>query len=792
MNLKRIVITNLFGLLFVINSNANNRLPSFCGWDPAWEDVYYPIINQYDLVDEPYWAFLNCPNVVFCEFIPDSAYDSNIEEWHNYFKGSFSQDEILQLIYKKTVAWIQGEETINTREKLLFQKINQKKYAYFKRYLLLAKSTEHLSSDKGYAEGWYQGEVHSSNDKSYWIEKAFLLMKDAPNQFFKNRVGFQIVKLAHYKQDNALAIEVFNKYLKLKNNSKYIYYRALEQVSGAYFNIGKHTIAAKNYINIFDKLPDRRESCALSLRYIDWSQFTETKRQFKSPVHKIIFSFFKAYYGRGDLLKEMENIANVNPNSPYLKVLIARQIDELQANIFQHGYNSYYFDNNKTINKEVVNSILKTTNTILLNEDLQDKSALLLLKAIAKISIGKYNEAKVILNAPGKWLTNKAHKKRLHFAIDVMAIKTPNSNQINSIFNKIDKDKELNSYKPTVAVFFNHISALYSQENPILSAFIATDYDSYTPNKTFNWNTINKSYAYNYSLETKYPFLDINVINSFDKFLKLPIHNAFEQTILDRIQINAADFVNELRGTYYLGQNELSKALKAYEAIKNPSEFWEEEVRPEIFSGSIKEWMNVDFESISDKIHLDYTEELGLNQVPNLKEDPQLFRENYNDNKIKLIKILMKLKTLAKKNKDNAAEYYYMLGNAWYNMSASGWFVNNLYYISNDSRNNLWDTYSENNIEAPDHAMLWAEQYFNEGLSSKGDNEVKAKLTFMLAKTISCFDLSWNNTNNTYDFDLCENHKDYFKNLRENYSKTNYYKEVLKECSWLRWYNNNY
>ena len=100
--------------------------------------------------------------------------------------------------------------------------------------------------------------------------------------------------------------------------------------------------------------------------------------------------------------------------------------------------------------------------------------------------------------------------------------------------------------------------------------------------------------------------------------------------------------------------------------------------------------------------------------------------------------------------------------------------------------------YGSNTIETTDNALMWAEEYFKKGLESKGDKEIKAKLTFMLAKTESCFDLTWNNQTNEYDFYLCENHQSHFKDLQDNYSETKYYKEVLKQCSWLRWSNDNY
>jgi len=110
--------------------------------------------------------------------------------------------------------------------------------------------------------------------------------------------------------------------------------------------------------------------------------------------------------------------------------------------------------------------------------------------------------------------------------------------------------------------------------------------------------------------------------------------------------------------------------------VKNQEVFWDTSLRTELFSASIKEYMNVPFVSISNNFHGKYSSVLGKNAVGEGIE-----RENYRDNKIKLVETLIKLKELAQTQPDKATDYYYMIGNAWYNMSSNGWFINNSYYL---------------------------------------------------------------------------------------------------------------
>jgi hypothetical protein len=134
-----------------------------------------------------------------------------------------------------------------------------------------------------------------------------------------------------------------------------------------------------------------------------------------------------------------------------------------------------------------------------------------------------------------------------------------------------------------------------------------------------------------------------------------------------------------------------------------------------------------------------------------------------------------------------------MIGNAWYNMSEKGWFMNNSYYIGNDHRNSLgYSSYGNDDVvdRIDDSFILYqANKYFLKALQSKnGSRETKAAILFMLSKTNSCEDGSYNRDTDTYEFHICEEHKEYFDQLKQEYADTAYYKEVLNECSWFKNY----
>ena len=82
-----------------------------------------------------------------------------------------------------------------------------------------------------------------------------------------------------------------------------------------------------------------------------------------------------------------------------------------------------------------------------------------------------------------------------------------------------------------------------------------------------------------------------------------------------------------------------------------------------MFSAAINEFFNVSFLQQSDRFHEKYA---------NLLYTSEIDEEYYIDNKLLLAETLQKLETLAEQNPENAGAYYYMVGNAWYNLSEMG------------------------------------------------------------------------------------------------------------------------
>ena len=256
-------------------SLADSETPEYCGGSYEYKDTYYPILDQHIIADSSLWPFLNCP---FDDLCADSAWDGisdNVQEWQGYLGTSFSAEEVTQLIYGKSLSWYEAllKKETPSNDVLLAKKIDAKIFKGFINYMVLAKKSEGLRSNaSSFGRGWYQGENNATEDpKPELLALALKLVAQEKDAFLQNRYGFQIVRLSHYLGENTEAIRYFEKLMRLTPETRYSYYLALEQKSGAAYNLRELKTAAEGYLTVYDELPGRRKSCALSLRHLDWS-----------------------------------------------------------------------------------------------------------------------------------------------------------------------------------------------------------------------------------------------------------------------------------------------------------------------------------------------------------------------------------------------------------------------------------------------------------------------------------------------------------------------------------------
>ncbi len=776
-------------LFFFVTSIAfaAERPNVFCGYFPEYDELYYPIIDQKIISDPSLYPFLNCPMSTFCEYPgTQTAAQENLEDWRKFFGRDLSEQVLYQLIYDETTDWYQKLETDNSNvvNGIMARKIDKRLQKPFAKYMMLAKQCEGISSNKSGGSGWYQGEENDGYDrKPELLELALKNYKEETNDFLKNRYGYQIVRLAHYLQENKAALAYFDNFLKLDPTTSYIYYLALEQRSGAAYNLGYFQEATQGYLKVYTQVPSRRKVCALSLKHMDWSNPQLNDQFFVDNGYADLESFFKAYYFNGSIPREMQKLQTNNPNSPYLEVLAIREIDKLQNRLFDNHYYGWNInsESEESLDSEALKALQKIAKSQIGNEDVSRKDFWKIILSATYLKNNDFDDALLYASEVDKDGPMYVQAKRLSFAVNVLKLSEVNRAEIEKLFTQLKSDKQLYESPPLTAFFFNSVSDLYKKNGNVITALLGSVY--YGEGHTFDsWEKATSTIGHNSSLNYKNDFVDGVIIQKMQNFIDLSKKTDYERLILSKLKSTPEDYVNELRGTWYFQQNKLKEAISSFEKIKDQSAFYGEYIRPEMFSGAIHEYFDTPFLQQSDKIHLKY-KSLFSDDIQKKERE-----ETYPDNKLKLARTLQKLEGLAKSDPVNAADYYYMLGNAWYNMSERGWFLNSLHYMGNNERNRIveYDYGPEGQQIAGDSEFAkTATKYFQLARTAQGDRETKAKAIFMLAKTNYCF-TEEEASDYKYKVEVCGDHRDYFQILKDGYSDTAFEALTIRECSWYR------
>jgi len=769
-------LKSLFSYLFICIPALIVAVPltDYCGGgDWNYKYSYYAIVDQRELVDPQYYPLLYCPESALCS-VPVDSKSANINAWKQYLGVNFSYEEIEQLVYKYDKEWYDSVKK-GSVESTLSRKLTNSKLTYFIDYMILAKNAESSTSDSYTGNGWYQGETGKTVDKAGILNRAQIMIKDAPDDFMKHRLGFQIVRAAHYLNQNQLAISMFETYFK-DSATDYMTYRAQEQAAGASFNLMNYNEAIAGFTSAFFNMPDRRYNNAINLKYTyDHALKLNDPNALDSSDS---YYFFRSFIGKSSDVNTILDLAQNDVNSPYLTLMLARQIDQTQARIFAIDERLDIYGGREDNDDGLDSALVQLS----LNPQFENKELVILLLSLRAIESQDYDAALQFLKEVSKNEIYAEDVERLSFIINTKQIDNIDPRAINHLYEKLESRPVLNQHPAVVAAFFNTVARLYKDnDDPISAALISVNYSPLSNNFDWNYQKAKRSRRDNYEFDLRYPFIEKKAITSFQHNLASKNNKTnFEKLVLERLDVNPLDFANDMMGTYLLAQGQTKEALSHFKKIKYPASFWEENVRPEIVSSSIKEWMNVDFASISDQMHIEYASLVG-------KTIKLANRENYRDNKIKLAQLIIELESKGNVSSNNQAAYNYMLGNIWYNISVEGWFLNDLYYVSNDQRNPLkgygWDNKP---IEAKYQQVIdRASYYFEKALKSTGNKELKAKATFALAKTNRCFSNDYDYNSRTSHFELCGDHIKYFDQLYSNYADTQYYQEILKECSWF-------
>ncbi|MFN4910673.1 MAG: hypothetical protein ACK438_07060 [Flavobacteriales bacterium] len=775
--------------------------------------MYYNMLFDRDLVfsDGKALSSYNLWNYNSSLYGSYSIQLQNATEWAEFLENKYVSADLIPIIYRETSFTTLAKETKNLRSNRISEKDISMKETLFINYLELALAVEkHL---KGYeADPWGYGEEEIKKDPLEYtrlVDKANQMLAVNQHTMIKERIGFQLIKLHRYEENYREVLTIFEN--NFSNTNSFIGYWAMDHYAGALSKLGRKAEANYFFSKVYVNSPSRRVSAYSSIKINSEKEMDDVKKICSTTDEKLALHFIRGVETKVLSLGDIEYIINNGGNHEYARVLMSYEINKLERILLK--YPSPYFEDNKNETKEALiylKQLIELNNKIIAVDDASKYWHLSL--AYLYYLNNDYTNSKNILE---NHIPNSTDLKIQHTVLEILnyiaskeELTVMDENILGHKLYEINKNKETIS-SITTSKKYPDVQPDYYVENyrkgyedyNTINEYIFKLIYSKVKNKNafkeliFNGNTIQNDLF-------RRDFPKWNEVEQEGKKLSIEYLDqllaAFETTEKTKLTDFAARYYFEFKKNYdfnyegYYGVGNVYFNLEAYYDIKyvllemkatllmrNPNRLKEAivifEQLPEAFNNASNMYKNP-FEMSARNIRF------------NEETDVQSILEENSFTKLKLAKQL--LVHFEKANATNSALDYFHLGVAYYNIS---------YY------SNMWGflayyrcTFEPNGFVDNSIALKFLDKALAIGLKNR---ELEAKAHFMGARceqnlfTQRYGSIGGNTENGRYfdDFMTEINQAGFQKNfatLKKSYSNSEFYKDIISECSYFSYYQN--
>ncbi|GHM99537.1 hypothetical protein WSM22_10270 [Cytophagales bacterium WSM2-2] len=711
-----------------------------CGY-VDFDDFFHSNFAPEAFVDASYTPLFHDPNHGFYSTEADSdpltRFSNDItEDWSGYLQGKLSKDKVRFLLLEEDGA--KAGQDIYTRMKNK-QPIPQT-YAYvnvadmrirgFIEFMYYAKEIEKASTA---GPSWNYDNTKQVLVDAGTIAEVERLYTATTDPFLKNRYWFQAMKANFYSANKKNAIAFFER-TKATAPKNVLYYRAMAYVAGAYYSAKNFTQSNYMYSVAFDQCPGLRQVTAYSFHPQD-GFFESSLGLAKTNEEKAALWSLMGFYG--EERKAIREIYNLIPTSPHLDYLLTRLINKEETSLNELSFTTageYRQSVKNNLNKES----LQLVSTIA-NENRTGKPFLWNTAAgYLNIFAGNYSGADLYLSSAEKQkLTDPSIQtpqlkllKLINSIARINALDQASEEKILSDLTWLlgsPAEHEKFRYQNALSWSKRYIAALYkSQGNSVMAELFNSDEEFYR-NET--------------GLEAMKTFLTKSVKSEMEKLgeknYKITLDDIYEyQAVMRAYNEKLDEAINIME----------QSAKKDTELLGNP------------FNGKIKDCHDCDH---ATSLKVPYTKITFLSKMKEMQSNVQKGIDVYNNSML--------------------------LANAFYNMTYFG----NARVFYYGSIMNQYGNYIEPYYQPQLLSSSCTRKYYQMALDAATTSEQKAKCNYMLAKCErnGYYTEAYHSKQGFYG-ETPVAYKEWagFKRLKEEYSTTRYYQEVIKECGYFKSY----
>ena len=594
------------------------------------------------------------------------------------------------------------------------------------------------------AEYWDEERADDPKKQANVIDKLITggsrAMANATNGFIKERYAFQIERLHFMKGDYEATISFYEANRALFNQNTTMNYRALGYLAGAHYRMGNYTTANYLYSQIYDRCIPMRLQAYQSfhpMEEADWEGCLALAQS--SREREVLWQMLGVYV---DPLRAIKEIYTINPKSNLLDLLLVRAINIDEVDFIPDLY--YRSDSTESqINRFKLKSEAANKKLVEFISQVADKGNTVtpalwnLSAAYLQIAAGGHDRSAGYLAAAERGSSDYLIKDQARLLRLISLVETSvagNAKDESALAKELSwltgesKHESLRTETAERWCFYR-LSEKYAAIGDILRAQCL----SVRSNQSF--------YLNNERCEAMKAFMG---------------------------SANYSDFDSYILGKYSYRKNEIAEFQAIELVLKH-------DLKGGLAMMNTEKGFNGNgFNADPLIIHINDCHDCDQSAAHIEGYDVRSFIEK-----------MLEYEQKALSKPEKAADYYFLLANGYYNITYFG--NSRVFYFSPVyQRTSTYFDYSVPSQFDPILDCSKAEEYYLKAMNSSSNKEFKAKCAFMAAKCAQNEFFVHRELNSPIDFKSGS----YFRMLKESFSTTKYYKEVIKECGYFRTYIN--
>lgn len=756
---------------------------SACGFYPFGEEIRFSFFNpanfnyySYSEFNYSYNSFYPNPNGVY----PEGSIDENEQLWIKYCHNKVSTEAIRSVLYDFKEQDI-SEKSANEMLQYLYKTKNSEAINYLK----FAKTCEFFNGI--YDDPWERNAGATMPKRKNLIDQAIAISNKTKDREIKLRYTFLAIRLAFYNSDLKQIKLLYDTVFKIQIKKDILNYWSL------YFRtFAEKDKALANFYaaQVFAKAPDKR--FMISQSFDSKIPLQDVLKYAKNNEERANVYFLAGIKKSDQALFCLQQVYNYNPKFEGLSFLLLREINKIEDWVLTPYYSLF----NPAVSKfndwdqDKNNSVRDILNRVNNDRIYADK----VLQFVNNVNFKKIND-------PILWKIGKSYLSFLTQnnvdSLNEIAELEKNITKKDSLYNQIQIIKALaltaNQEKEKAVILEQVKPILFKNQKNRKFLFAIGRELEYKQNWTdaaFLYSKLNSvereygdQYDYNYAVwkskkNTKSSYRDyysdyfeyIDVSYSPEQVRKIVEEVEDKETNLDSFSKWKQSYIKseiqrlyDLIGTKYIRQNKLQLAALYFGKLDSDK----------VANYADCLWEKPNCEG-KDKFNVNPF--FVLKYTPEFIKQEKLFKVNKRSITEHLILYLKKASDPKEKNKDY---YYFLIANAYYNMTHKGnsWMMRRYYssYIDDDPFEDEKE-YNEGNL---------AQKYYLLSLKNAKTDQFKALCLRMIGRCEKN-KLEYQHPNDyeyrieNYDTFLLSKNR-YYQDLKSKYKDD--YENLMSDCS---------